>query len=418
MRFRGRRSRQDLAALGALALLAVAAAPSAVAAPRLGAGSTATPPRIYAVISANGSGCVKPSQEKVTIASAAQKVLSPALAWQLTEGDGVKVAVLDTGFANTGSGQLAGAVTLGPDEVSQGHTGTDCVGHGTFVAGLIAARPAAGTTVVGIAPKAHIYAVAVTDSQGATSPAVLAAGITAAVNAGVKIIDVSVTSSQSSSALVKSIAYAKAHSVLVIAPNAADDQNVKGAVYPGSLPGVLSVGDTLNQSSTSSGTAGSATASSAPADLRAPGDAVLSVGPGGGAFIGSGAAYSAALVAGTAALMDAYHPGLSLAQRTNRLMTTAYPSTTDSSGTGGVVDPYAAVATILPDEYHSSANNVPAPTPVRPLPPSTASDGLRTGWAVVGVGLVVLLLALGVAVTVRRGRERHWRPEGIVDGVD
>jgi membrane-anchored mycosin MYCP len=380
-----------------LAVAPVLAVTLAGSAADMAAAADDLPPRISAV-APPGDGCVKPSRAGVTVASAAQRVLTPALAWPLTRGEGVTVAVLDTGLSQGSLPHLSGRVTRGPDEVNGGRTDGDCLGHGTFVAGLIAARPRPGTTVVGVAPRARVYAITVTDDSGATGPDVLAEGIDDAVRSGARIVDVSIASPRSSSRLKKAVRAALAKGALVIAPAVADDQSYDGPVYPASLPGVVSVVNSVTRPG----------ADAPPrATLAAPGDVVLSTGPGGGAFVGSGASYSSALVAGTAALVDAYHPGLTLAQRRRRLVDSAYPSTVGAR----VVDPYAAVTAILPGERDVAAEPAPTRGAVAPIPPPAVDPAWPAGLAVGGVGALVLLLALGAVATVRRGRARNWRPD-------
>src|SRR5262249_18219449 len=137
-------------------------------------------------------------------------------AWQLAQGGSITVAVLDTGVDSSGSPQLAGQVSSGPDIAGAAHT--DCVGHGTFLAGLIAAKSGTGSEFLGIAPQAHIYAVAVTDQSGATTPAAIARGIDAAVAAGAAVIDVGVPTSTDSAQLAEAVHRATAAGVLVVAP--------------------------------------------------------------------------------------------------------------------------------------------------------------------------------------------------------
>ncbi|GAA4949201.1 hypothetical protein GCM10023238_14400 [Streptomyces heliomycini] len=84
-------------------------------------------------------------------------------------------------------------------------------------------------------------------------------------------------------------------------------------------------------------------------DLSAPGDEMVSVGPGGaGHYIGSGASLAAAGVAGTAALVRAYHPDLTAARPPAASSDTAYPSDTPR------LDPYAALS-LVQDRVKPSA---------------------------------------------------------------
>lgn len=87
--------------------------------------------------------------------------------WQDTKGKGVKVAVIDTGV-DTVNAQLKSAVANGTDFLHKGGTGkTDpTVGHGTKVAGIIAARKLDGTGFVGLAPEATIIPIRQNDDKG------------------------------------------------------------------------------------------------------------------------------------------------------------------------------------------------------------------------------------------------------------
>src|SRR5689334_6196233 len=120
----------------------------------------------------------------------AQQRLDYERVWPLTRGSGVTVAVVDTGVQGSHP-QLRGGVLPGIDVVNGGTAETDCVGHGTLVAGLLAARPADGTGFAGVAPAATVLPVRVTNSQqGSAGP--LATGIRRAVDAHAQVINVSI----------------------------------------------------------------------------------------------------------------------------------------------------------------------------------------------------------------------------------
>ncbi|WP_285628747.1 S8 family serine peptidase [Kineosporia sp. NBRC 101677] len=319
-------------------------------------------------------------------------MLRPERTWPLTRGEGVVVAVLGTGF-DVSSPHLKEQVTLGENEVTGGRVGVDCVGHGTFIAGLIAARPRTGSTVTGVAPGAHIYGITVTDDTGATGPDVIAKGIRSAVRAKVKIILVSVVASRSSANLQAAVQDAVDAGALVIAPAVADDQTLEGPVYPAALDGVLAVSDP--------------SAGAAAKDFLAPGQAVTSVCPG-GVCVGTGAAYSAAAVAATAALMDSYHPGLTRHQRIGRLTETAYPIEVGSTRSSivGLIDPYAAVTAVLPQEI-GTVDQAPVAPPVTPMPPPPAQPAWDRALIVAGAGLAALALALWGAAARRARLKRE-----------
>ncbi len=190
-----------------------------------------------------------------------------------------------------------------------------------------------------------------------------------------------------------------------------------GPVYPAALPGVLAV--------SSVGPGGEPDPQGAEQGprtqprLSAPGVSVTGPGPGGGGqFTGGGDAVAGAFVAGTAALVLSYHPGLSGEQIAHRLEATAYGAVPDAPDPGvgpGVVDPVRALSAVLPEEHASSPSgtrNASAAHAVPPLDPPTARDH---ALAVAGGAVAVTLLVAFLAVVLPRGRRRGWRAGTAAD---
>ncbi|MFJ3673620.1 S8 family serine peptidase [Streptomyces sp. NPDC090106] len=125
-------------------------------------------------------------------------------------GAGVTVAVVDTGVS-AAAPALAGRVTV------SGGAGADCVGHGTFVAGLVAAAPVAGVSFAGVAPGVRILAVRGTDGRGAATVATVARGIRAAVDGGAGVVVVSPALTEDSAGLRAAVGYAARHDTLIVA---------------------------------------------------------------------------------------------------------------------------------------------------------------------------------------------------------
>ncbi|MGW5580534.1 type VII secretion-associated serine protease mycosin [Micromonospora chokoriensis] len=341
-----------------------------------------------------------------------QRHLTPERAWTLTEGAGVVVAVLDSGVDGR-SPQLSRRVLPGVDltRTGGGRADSDCLGHGTFVAGIIAAAPATGTGFVGVAPKVQILPIRITDRPDG-APEAIATGIRTAVDRGADVINVSAGTTVRSTAMEAAVRYAEQRNVVVVAAvgNRAEGTGVR--TYPAALPGVLAVG-AMN----TSGRRSDAAAQSAPVALVAPGEDVVSIGPRGpGHWQGSGTSYATPFVAGTVALVRAYRPGLSAAQIRHRLQATAdLPAAElpDALFGWGVVNPMAAVATVLPEEGRAgtvtgAARRAAAPDLVRPheVGPFLAA----------GVGLVLLAAAGGAVLAVLgpAGHRRRWRPARTV----
>ncbi|MFE3944477.1 S8 family serine peptidase [Streptomyces sp. NPDC059118] len=110
-------------------------------------------------------------------------------------------------------------------------------------------------------------------------------------------------------------------------------------------------------------------------DLAAPGNAVMSVGPGGtGSFTGDGADLATAFVAGAAALAAASHPDLTPPQPADRLTATAYRIPADRALVGaGTVDPAAAVTAPGPGPSAHAASRAPAGLRMPPPRPTPAA---------------------------------------------
>jgi membrane-anchored mycosin MYCP len=87
---------------------------------------------------------------------------------------------------------------------------------------------------------------------------------------------------------------------------------------------------------------------------------------------------------------------------------------TGASGTGaGVVNPYAAVAAVLPEEEDRVSGSVRPQVPP-PVARTPAGADLRTRRLAVGTalgGAVTVLAVLGAGATVQVGRRRRWRPQ-------
>ncbi|MEV7598041.1 S8 family serine peptidase [Kitasatospora sp. NPDC089797] len=371
--------------------------PSAAAAPTPApSGGAAAPPDVTQTRpDVQRTGCLQPSDRTADGAGWARAELRPEDAWPVSRGAGVTVAVVGSGV-DAGAPALAGRLQLGPRLTGSGDAGRDCVGYGTFAAGLVAGRGADGAPA-GLAPDARVLAVAVTDDAGTTTPDLLGAGIRAAVDRGARVVAVVVPVPGPSDALSAAVAYAAAHGVLVVAPVGPDARGTGSApVFPASYPGVLAVAAV--------GSGGSATGvPDGRVDLSAPGLAVTGPGLGGGVFTASGPGCATAHVAGAAALLLALRPDLTPEQLIRRLEATAYHPggrLPDAAVGYGEVDPVAAVTASW-----STAGPGPAAAPPV-IPPGPDRSGDRRALAVAGgsAGLV-LLVGLG-ALAARLGRRR------------
>jgi subtilisin family serine protease len=163
-------------------------------------------------------------------------------AWKLsTSAYAVIVAVVDSGVDST-QPDLQGAVVTGYNAIDGSADTSDTFGHGTMVAGVIAARAGNGIGVTGICAACSIMPVKVLDSSGTGSAANMASGIRWAADHGANIINLSLVLSGDDAGVRDAIAYASGRGVLVVAAagNASNDTQT----FPASYPGVLSVAAT------------------------------------------------------------------------------------------------------------------------------------------------------------------------------
>jgi hypothetical protein len=244
-------------------------------------------------------------------------------------GKGVTIAILDSGV--TAHGTFTGS-RLRYLDIGQGLTGTaDGDGHGTAVAAL-AAGAGAGTT--GVAPAADILSIRVTGADGNSDLFTLASGIEAAVNAGAKVINISLGAYQNSSILTQAIDYAYANGAVIVA--AGGNDQAAQLTYPAADPRVISVGavDALGQQLTfsNSGSQLQATAPGLELQTAWTGDQIVSF---------DGTSGASPLMAGSIAAVMSQYPGLS-AQQAAQLLTTysadAGAPGRDSSFGWGTVD--------------------------------------------------------------------------------
>ncbi|MEU8004402.1 S8 family serine peptidase [Catellatospora sp. NPDC049111] len=335
----------------------------------------------------------------------AQQWLRPQRIWPLTRGEGVTVAVLDSGVDGQVR-QLRGRVEPGLDTLTGGRADTDCLGHGTFVAGIVAAGEQPGVGFTGLAPQARVLPLRVTaDNEHPPSEAALAAAIRVAAQRGARVIVVGTPVVRAGAQLRPALEEAEAKDALVVVASWGSTQQ-EVPVDPWVAGRVLSVGGFDREGGLVSGTA-------APVDLMAPGAAVLSLGPrGSGHVVADGNGYAAAYVAGAAALVRAHHPRLTAAQVKQRLLATSdrVPREVPDPQLGhGALDLYAAVTAVLPAERGAAAAAVPVPPAVvaRPQPVDDRAFRVATVVAAAAGGLTLVMVSVTLAAPrIRRRRAR------------
>ncbi|MDJ0692711.1 MAG: S8 family peptidase [Xenococcaceae cyanobacterium MO_188.B32] len=162
-------------------------------------------------------------------------------AWDETKGDGVTVAVIDTGVTKVPDLKLTKFVR-GYDFVNDRVSANDDNGHGTHVAGTIAQSTNNGYGVAGIAYEAKVMPLKVLAAGGGGTIADIAEAIKFAADRDVDVINMSLGGAGESHLMKEAIDYAYNKDVVIIA--AAGNENRNAASYPARYPHVISVAAT------------------------------------------------------------------------------------------------------------------------------------------------------------------------------
>lgn len=318
-------------------------------------------------------------------------------AWSRSQGDGAVVAVVDTGV-DLDHPDLADHLLPGVDLVEGDDDPDDPNGHGTHVAGLIAAVGDNGTGITGAAPDARLLPVRALRADGSASARTLADAVDWATAHGADVVNLSVGGSGLAPALFengplsRSVRNAASRGVVVV--TAAGNDAVSEAAYRPTTPALV-----VNASDPS-GAPAAFTTFGDPSALAAPGVDVLSTAPEDpsarwpagtdGYEAMDGTSMSAALVSGVAALLVA--EGLSAEEIRSVLITTARNPEGDDRLGAGVVDADAAV----------TAGRALHPLPITEEP----TEGRFAPWLapIVVVAAAVVVPAAGLALVRRRAR--------------
>ncbi|MEB3065355.1 type VII secretion-associated serine protease mycosin [[Mycobacterium] zoologicum] len=400
-----------------------------------------------------------------TAVTAGQRQLDLPAAWQFSRGDGQTVAVIDTGVR---PGPRLPAVDAGGDYVGSTDGLTDCDGHGTLVAGVVAGQPApeGQDGFTGVAPGARLLSLRTASATVAprlggddpratrviTDVTALSRAIVHAADLGARVITISVTTcvqadhNVDQSALGAALRYAAVEKDALIVAAAGDsgqtgsvggggeacesnpltdlsrpqDPRNWGAVTSLSVPSwwhpyVLSVG-----SLAPSGQPSAFTMAGPWVGVAAPGEGVLSISnreDGGlanalptnqGKLVPlTGTGYAAGYVAGVAALVRSRFPEMNAMQVAHRIVATAHNSARAPSGLvgAGTIDPVAALT------WELAPPQDPAHPPVKVLSPPPApqpEDPAPRIVALAGTALLaglVAAVATGAAAAARRRKE-------------
>jgi type VII secretion-associated serine protease mycosin/type VII secretion protein EccB len=354
---------------------------------------------------------------------------------RLATGAGVTVAVVDSGV-DAGNPHLQGAVVGGVDLVGDGEGAgglADPLGHGTAVAGAIAARPIAESGVVGLAPDARLLSVRVfrgTDQQSLDAgfgPRAdrIAAGIRWAVDHGAQIVNVSLSINADVAEVRDAVAYAASRGALVVASagnRASTEDTSDSPRYPAANPGALAVTATDSR-----GVVTDDSIHGPHVELAAPGTDVLTAATGGGDCVfateGAASSFATAYASAAAALVAQAHPAETPGQWEYRLQVTADrddPDARDDLDGWGMLRPAAAIE-LLPDPslrgpvspFFDAAGAPVTTAPEHLVPDHSASpfDATRDALGLTAIGGGGILAVLGALAVFRVRRNRPEQPE-------
>ncbi len=299
-------------------------------------------------------------------------------AWRTTTGTpSTIVAIIDTGLT-TGNPDLAGVAVVDPfNEITGTADVTDANGHGTHIAGTIAARTNNGVGVAGIAPGASIMPVKVCDDDGNCWNSDVLAGVDYAVAHGASVINVSLGAPLNAAGIAAfQPTYDDAARAGVVVVAAAGNTGDGAIEYPAAFNHVISVAAT-DSATTNPDAVASFSTHNAYVDIAAPGVAIVSTLPDGTYGYMSGTSMAAPHVAAVAALVRSAHPSWTVVQVESAIEQTAVdlggPGRDDAFGYGRVDAAAAIDGGVTPAPTPTPvATPTPAPTPT-PLP--TPSQG-------------------------------------------
>ncbi|MDN5272252.1 S8 family peptidase [Chloroflexus sp. MS-CIW-1] len=226
-------------------------------------------------------------------------------AWDITTGGPVVIAVIDTGV-DANHPELAGRVLGGFNAITGSSNSGDDNGHGTAVAGIIAASGDNGEGIAGLCWGCVILPIKACLRNGRCRDSSVISAIRWATDNGARIINLSLGGSSPSPALQEAVRYANERGVLIVAASGNERAEGNTPNYPAAYAEALAVGATgYSDEVTGFSNTGDFI------DLVAPGIDIATTIPGNGYALATGTSFASPFVSGAAALIMTLRPDLS-----------------------------------------------------------------------------------------------------------
>jgi subtilisin family serine protease len=267
-------------------------------------------------------------------------------AWSLTTGSpSIVVAVIDSGVYGEHP-DLKSKLVQGWNFVQPNEDTSDVLGHGTAVAGTVAAATNNGIGIAGVNWASRVMPLVVVDASDFAAYSDIASAIRFAADRGVRIINISIGGPNPSDALQSAVDYAWSRGAVIFA--SAMNESTSSRYYPAACNHVVAVSatDANDHLASFSNFGGWIT-------LAAPGTNILTTMNGGGYGYWNGTSFSSPVAAGVAALLLAASPDLTADQLVATLKQTA-DAVGDANYFGaGRVNAYRAVLAVKPPPHRS-----------------------------------------------------------------
>jgi len=238
--------------------------------------------------------------------------------WRISQGERVRIGVVDTG-ADYQHPDIRASLMTGINLVNRGTPPIDDNGHGTHIAGTIAASCRTDNGIRGTAPRAALFPIKAFDRDGSAYVSDIILAIEWCIAERMDIINMSFGTSEYSAAMVQAVKAAHRKGIFIVA-SSGNNGKPNSCDYPARLPQTIAVGAINKQNKIAAfSNRGKAV------DIYAPGEAIYSSWPDHRYHVLNGTSMAAAHVSGVAALLLAAKPRMKLSRLKRLLIDSAAP---------------------------------------------------------------------------------------------